>query len=188
MAKETLFGGDWQKVLIKVVLLLLVLLLIYGGIKKLLLLIKGNPDREDKEDILDEQESNPPIVIDDSQNSDPETITNNDALDIANKLEIAMDNWGTDLDLMFNLLACLNGASLQKVKFEFGIRDYDGDSDKPYDLFDWFAQELEAGLFAGGNIGVNSECVPECTSYWDMCGEAYFMRQIWVKSGFPITF
>ena len=54
MAKETLFGGDWQKVLIKVVLLLLVLLLIYGGIKKLLLLIKGNPDREDKEDILDE--------------------------------------------------------------------------------------------------------------------------------------
>jgi len=186
MYKDTLFGGDWQKVLIKVILLILVLLLIYGAGKKLLAMIVGDKDRDEKEEILEIQMNNPPPTPDDSQVTDPDTITDSDAMDIANKLSIAMTGWGTDNDLMFNLLACLNGASLQKVKFEFGIRDYDGDSNKAYDLFDWFGQELESGVLA--TMVYYDDCVPECSSYWDQCYEGFYMREIWKKSGLPVTF
>lgn len=186
MRKETLFGGDWQKVLIKVVLLLLVLLLIYGAGKKILAMIKKGQERSEKEDLLVEQENNPPSVVDDSTPNDPDTISDTDAMDIANKLEIAMTGWGTDNDMMFNLLECLNGASLQKVKFEFGIRDYDGDTEKPFDLFDWFGQELESGIFATQVYW--SDCVANCDGYWSQCYEGYYMREIWSKSGLPLTF
>ena len=189
MAKKylgTLFGGDWQKVLIRVVLLLLVLLLIYYGVKKLISLSKTKKTREEKEDIIQDIIDNPPVTTDNTMSGDPETITDVEALDIANKLQQAMSGWGTDLDLMVNLLSCLNGASLVKVKIEFGVRDYDGDSSKPYDLFDWFGEELEANPF--GNVGVNSDCVPNCESFFDFCGEAYFMRQIWNRTGLLVTF
>ena len=102
MAKETLFGGDWRKVLIKVILLLLVLLLFYGGVKKLIAWLMSGKDRAVVEDVLQLQIDNPPIITDDSTPSDPETISNSEALDVANKLDTAMTGWGTDNDLMFN--------------------------------------------------------------------------------------
>ena len=102
MAKITLFGGDWRKVLIKVVLLLLVLWLVYNGIQQLIKLSKKAQTREEKQAIIDE------IVVgsgttDNTTTGDPDTITDSDAMDIANKLETAMTGWGTDEDQMFNL-------------------------------------------------------------------------------------
>ena len=190
MAKETLFGGDWQKVLIKVVLLLLVLLLIYYGINKLMKFLEKAKDREEKEDVLNEQMQNPPAPIE-VPNIDSETITDNDALDIANKLEVAMTgSFGTDEDAMMNLLQCLDGASLQKVKFEFGVRDYDGDPNKPYDLFDFFNQELDGNLTSAVYY---SPCVEGCEDWSSAffstgCYERPYMRIIWERSGLPITF
>ena len=123
MKEGTLFGGDWRKVLIKVVLLLLVLLLIYYGISKWIKFIQKSKDKEEKQEVLDEQMQNPPAPIE-VPNVDSQTISDNDALDIANKLEVAMTgSFGTDEDGMFNLLQCLDGASLQKVKFEFGMME-----------------------------------------------------------------
>ena len=186
MAKETLFGGDWRKVLIKVILLLLVLLLFYGGVKKLIAWLMSGKDRAVVEDVLQLQIDNPPVITDDSTPNDPDTISNSEALDVANKLDTAMTGWGTDNDLMFNLLQCLNGASLQKVKFEFGVRDYDGDTSMPLDLFGWFGQELETGAFS--TMVYANDCVPECTSWWSQCYEHFYMREIWKKSGMPLTF
>lgn len=189
MAKITLFGGDWRKVLIKVVLLLLVLWLVYNGIQQLIKLSKKAQTREEKQDIIDD------IVVgsgttDNTTTGDPDTITDSEAMDIANKLETAMTGWGTDEDQMFNLLQCLNGASLQKVKVEFGVRDYDGDATKPYDLFDWFATELDNNTFSSVYW---SECVEGCedwsSAYFSTsCFETPYMRKIWEKSGLLITF
>ena len=185
MAKElALLRGSWQKVLIKVLLLLLILFVVYSALKK----IQWKPSKT-KTDVDDYIQNDLPNTtpVDNSVNSDPDTISNSEADLIANSLQNAMDGWGTDTSAMFSSLQCLNGASLNKVYASFGARYYDagwGQTSGDRDLFGWFAGELEYGW----SSWYSNDCVPSCTSIGDNCGELDFMRAIWMKSSIPITF
>tara|TARA_R110000824_G_scaffold378430_4_gene569985 strand:- start:2724 stop:3266 length:543 start_codon:yes stop_codon:yes gene_type:complete len=179
--RETLFVGSWQKVLIKVILLLLVLFVVYRVIKNL---IKLKPDKSISQ-INNYIENELPNTIppDNSSSNDPETITNSEADLIANNLKSAMGGNGTNESAMFSALQCLNGASLNKVYASFGARDYDGSM---LDLFGWFGNELSNSLFVSAIW--YTDCVPECSGYWDQCHDLEYMQQIWSKSSIPISF
>ena len=178
--KNTLFVGSWQKVLIKVILLLLVLFVVY----KLFKGIKWKADKSESE-IIDyiENELDNTIPVDNSTNSDPETISNNEADLIANNLQIYMAGTGTNESSMFSALQCLNGASLNKIYASFGARSYD---DSMMDLYGWFASELSDNIFISG-VWYN-DCVETCTSWWDDCRDLTYMRGIWTRSSIPVSF
>jgi len=183
--KSTLFVGSWQKVLIKVILLLLVLYVVYR-------LIKGAfPTKSEQEfqevvaDLTGQGGS------DGSTIGDADTISDNEADNIANSLESYMSNWGTDYSSLSNSLQCLNGASLNKVYISFGQRFYScavpvGCTSQNRDLFGWFAGELSNSLFVTGVY--YNDCVENCTGYWDLCHDLTYMRNIWMKSSIPVTF
>tara|TARA_R110002051_G_scaffold323218_2_gene416109 strand:- start:4431 stop:4967 length:537 start_codon:yes stop_codon:yes gene_type:complete len=177
---KNLFQGSWQKVLIRVIVLLLVLYVIYRIGKGLFGLFKNKTSKEYKEFVKNEL----PNVIpnDNSNNSDPDTITDNEAKLIADQLEIAMNGVGTNESTMFNSLQCLNGASLKKVYAEFGQRDYSQIG--MMDLFGWFSEEL-------GNVpwaSYYNECVTECDGFFNDCMELTYMREIWKRTGMNLTF
>ena len=186
MAKNlALFEGSWQKVLIKVILLLLLLFAVYLIIKRLIPRLPSKSEKQIADYIKNELPNVPPP--DNSSQVDPETISDSDAQLRANGLENAMLGWGTTDDVLDGL-ACLNGASLQKIYSEFGVRAYDGlnpyDTPDMLDLFGWFSEELS-------NISAQwkwSDCVSGCENYTDFCGEKTFQRKIWAKSGIPVTF
>lgn len=175
-----LFEGSWQKVLIKVVLLLLVLFVVYSLIKKIRW--KKSASETDINDFIDN--SLPTIIPNDnSQQSDPDTISNSEGNLLANNLEIYMKGIGTNTSSLMGSLECLNGASLNKVYASFGARNYDGDM---LDLFGWFAGELENAPFT--SLIYFNDCVSSCDSYFDQCRETTYMRAIWSKSSIAITF
>tara|TARA_R100001443_G_scaffold78615_1_gene85909 strand:- start:227 stop:781 length:555 start_codon:yes stop_codon:yes gene_type:complete len=184
MKKLALFEGSWQKVLIKVSLLLLVLFVVYRILKD----ISWKPSKQ--KEAVDQfiQNDLPTIIpVDNSSPSDPDTISDSEAELIANSLETGMTGLGTDTNSMLTGLQCLNGASLNKVYAEFGVRPYDSYgtvSDR--DLFGWFAGELSDALFVTGVY--YNECVDGCTTYWNQCKELTYMRKIWSKSSIPVTF
>tara|TARA_R110000822_G_scaffold273997_1_gene396325 strand:+ start:2196 stop:2741 length:546 start_codon:yes stop_codon:yes gene_type:complete len=175
-----LFEGSWQKVLIKVILLLLVLFVVYSLIKKIRW--KKSASETDINDFIDN--SLPTIIPNDnSQQSDPDTISNSEGNLLANNLEIYMKGLGTNTSSLMGSLECLNGASLNKVYASFGARNYDGDM---LDLFGWFAGELENAPFT--SLIYFNDCVSSCDSYFDQCRETTYMRAIWSKSSIAITF
>ena len=175
-----LFEGSWQKVLIKVILLLLVLFVVYSLISKIRW--KKSASETDINDFIDN--SLPTIIPNDnSQQSDPDTISNSEGNLLANNLEIYMKGLGTNTSSLMGSLECLNGASLNKVYSSFGARNYDGDM---LDLFGWFAGELENAPFT--SLIYFNECVSSCDSYFDQCRETTYMRAIWSKSSIAITF
>jgi hypothetical protein len=180
MKKLALFEGSWQKVLIKAIMLLLVLYAMYRIIK---MLTKKTPKSEQQ--IIEYIENELPSTTppDNSNNADPETLSDSEADLIANNLQIYMDGWGTNESSMFSALECLNGASLNKVYASFGAREYDGTM---MDLYAWFSEELSNMLFSSGVFF--SECVPECNGYWDSCYALTYMRRIWSKSSIPVSF
>ena len=179
---KNLFQGRWQKVLIRVIVLLLVLYVIYRIGKGLFeLVFKNKTSKEFKEYVNNELPNITPI--DNSNPTDPDTISDNEAKLIADQLENAMNGWGTNENTMFNSLQCLNGASLKKVYAEFGQRDYDGTM---MDLFGWFSEELSNMIFSSGVF--YDECVPECDGYWDNCYALTYMRAIWKRTGMNLTF
>ncbi len=175
-----LFEGSWQKVLIKAVLLLLVLYVVY----RIVTGIKWKPTKTEtqiNEYIENELDNTTPN--DNSNTSDPETISDSEALLIANNLQIYMDGIGTNLDSMTSALECLNGASLNKVYAEFGARAYDGNM---MDLYGWFGNELSNTPFV--TLIWSSDCVPNCNGYFDHCRDLTYMRNIWSKSSIPVSF
>ena len=175
-----LFEGSWQKVLIKVILLLLVLFVVYSLISKIRW--KKSASETDINDFIDN--SLPTIIPNDnSQQSDPDTISNSEGNLLANNLEIYMKGIGTNTSSLMGSLECLNGASLNKVYASFGARNYDGDM---LDLFGWFAGELENAPFT--SLIYFNDCVSSCDSYFDQCRETTYMRAIWSKSSIAITF
>tara|TARA_R100000655_G_scaffold109947_2_gene166547 strand:+ start:4700 stop:5260 length:561 start_codon:yes stop_codon:yes gene_type:complete len=186
MAKNlALFEGSWQKVLIRVVLLLLVLFVVYSLIKRLIPKLPTKSQKEIEDYIQNDLQSTPPP--DSSTQTDPDTISDSEAQLLANGLENAMKGWGTTDDVLDNL-SCLNGASLQKIYAAYGVRSYDGlnpyDTPEMLDLFGWFSEELS-------NVSAQwkwSNCVAKCDSYFSFCGEKTFQREIWSKSGIPVTF
>ena len=185
---KNLFQGSWQKVLIRVIVLLLVLYVIYRIGKGILGLFKNKTSKEFKE-FIDKELPNV-VPIDDSNNTSPDTISDNEAKLIADQLENAMggETWmgiggGTNENTMFNSLQCLNGASLKKVYAEFGQRDYSGTM---MGLFGWFSEELSNMLFSSGVF--YDDCVPECDGYWDDCRALKYMRKIWKRTGMNLTF
>ena len=181
-----LFEGSWQKVLIKVILLLLVLFVVYSLISK----IKWKPSKTsiDVDDFIDN--TLPTITPNDnSQNSDPDTISSSESDLLANNLEIYMEGAGTNTTSIMGSLECLNGASLNKVYASFCTRSYDGgfgQNTSQRDLFGWFAGELENAPFT--SLIYVSDCVPSCDSYFDQCRETTYMRAIWSRSSIAITF
>ena len=179
---KNLFQGSWQKVLIRVVVLLVLLYIIYRIGKGLWGVIFKPRTTKEFKDFVNTELPNVP-VNDNSTPTDADTISDNEAKLIADKLQWAMDGYGTDEASMFNALQCLNGASLKKVYAEFGQRDYDGTM---MDLFGWFAAELSDNVFVSGVFW--DECVPECDGYWDQCYELTYMRAIWKRSGMTLTF
>lgn len=128
--------------------------------------------------------------VDNSSASDPETISDSEANLIANNLETYMTGAGTNTSSLMSAIECLNGASLNKVYAAFGTRSYPAvyfwEDDTDRDLFGWFAAELENAPFS--SMIYYQDCVPSCTSYWDMCRETDYMRAIWTKSSVQITF
>ena len=77
MKKLALFEGSWQKVLIKVTLLLLILFVAYRIIKEIF-----NPKRKMSKQVIDNYITNElpnTIPVDDSNPTDPETITDSEA-------------------------------------------------------------------------------------------------------------
>ena len=130
------------------------------------------------------------VVIDNSTPNDPQTISDNEAKLLADKLEFDMDGVGTSENSMFNALQCLNGASLKKVYAQFGQREYSGIN--PFldgtmmDLFGWFSNELSNNLFSSGVFW--DDCVPECDGYGDQCYALTYMREIWKRTGMTLTF
>jgi hypothetical protein len=180
MKELALFEGSWQKVLIKVILLLLVLFVVYSLLKK----IKWTKSASENEinEFIDKVLPNT-IPQDNSDVSDPDTISNSEADLLANNLEIYMKGLGTNTSSLMASVECLNGASLNKVYGSFGARDYDGDM---LDLFGWFAAELENAPFT--SLIYYNECVAECDSYWSQCRETSYMRAIWSKSSIVTTF
>ena len=84
----------------------------------------------------------------------------------------------TSEDALFSSVINLNGAQLREVYREFDTRD--GKT-----LFNFYAEELSTSL-----IGMNyyEDGLDSCSSYFDNCNEAEFMRDIWNKSGLPLTF
>ena len=180
MKRLALFEGSWQKVLIKAVLLLLVLYVVYRIISG----IKWKPNKTEtqiNEYIENELDNTTPT--DNSTQSDPETISDSEALLIANNLQIYMDGIGTNLDSMTSALECLNGTSLNKVYAEFGARAYNGNM---MDLYGWFGSELSNTPII--TLIWSSDCVPECSSYWDQCADLTYMRNIWSKSSILVSF
>jgi len=175
-----LFEGSWQKVLIKAIVLLLVLYVVYRIISG----IKWKPtktENEINEYIENELENTTPT--DNSNNSDPATISDSEAQLIANNLQNYMDGIGTNLDSMNSALECQNGASLNKIYAEFGARSYDG---VMMDLYGWFANELSNTPFV--TLIWSSDCVANCNGYWDQCRDLTYMRNIWSKSSIPVSF
>ena len=172
-----LFEGSWQKVLIKAIVLLLVLYVVYMVVKKL---TKKQPPAVSQINEFIENELPNTTPTDNSNNADPETISDSEAQLIANNLEVYMDQWGTNEGSTFAALQCLNGASLNKVYAEFGARDYDGTM---LDLYGWFSEEFS-------NIGVSyyNSCVPECNSFFNDCFAMTYLREIWSKSSIPVSF
>ena len=85
----------------------------------------------------------------------------------------------TNEQALFNPLGDLNGAQLQMVYVEFGIRD-------GKDLFAWYAGELSTNLWTG--LVWTDDRIEGCTSYVDNCTESDMMRAVWVKSGLPLSF
>ena len=179
---KNLFQGSWQKVLIRVIVLLLVLYVIYRIFRGVIgFAFKPKTSKEYKDFINNEL---PNVQVNDNSTpTDPETITDNEAKLIADRLQFAMDGFGTDEVAMFNAFQCLNGASLKKVYAEFGQRDYDGTM---LDLFGWFSAELTNSLFVSGVYW--DDCVPECNKYLDSCYELTYMQQIWKRTGMTLTF
>ena len=184
MSKDSaLFVGSWQKVLIKVILLLLVLFVVYSLIKKI---FKTKPKSQlEVEDFIQNELPNT-IPIDNSTNNDPDTISDSEAQLKANMLQTAMLGWGTT-DSALDGLQCYNGASLNKIYSSFGVRAYDGwnpyDDPDMLDLFGWFSNEL-----SDFHDYQTSDCVPECNSIIDLCGELTMQRYIWSRSSIPVTF
>ena len=179
---KNLFQGSWQKVLIRVVVLLVLLYIIYRIGKGLWGVIIKPRTTKEFEDFVNTELPNV-VVIDNSTPNDPQTISDNEAKLIADKLEFDMDGFGTSENSMFNSLQCLNGASLKKVYAQFGQREYDGTM---MDLFGWFANELSNSLFSSGVF--YNDCVPECDGYWDNCYALTYMRTIWTRTGMTLTF
>ena len=177
---STLFGGTWQKVLIKVIMLLLVLFVMYKIFNK----IKWKPTKTENEvnDYINNELPNDPPV-DNSSTSDPETISDAESELIANNLQVYMEGFGTNEESLFSALQCLNGASLNKVYASFGARDYDGTM---MDLYGWFSEELSNLIFSSGVF--YNECNPECDSWWSNCYAMTYMRLIWSKSSIPVSF
>ena len=186
MKKLALFEGSWQKVLIKVVVLLLILFVAYRILKEVF-----NPKRKKSKEVIDNYIVNElpnTTPVDDSNPTDPETISDSEAQLIAQNLEVYMNETtfgipGTNEQGIFNSLQCLNGASLNKVYAEFGARNYEGTT---MDLFGWFGQEFSNTVF--GTLIHYNDCVPGCESYWDQCRDLSYLRAIWSKSSIPITF
>ena len=181
--KSALFVGSWQKVLIKVILLLLVLFVVYSILKRI---FKPKPKSQQEVEDYIQNELPSTTPVDNSNPSDPDTISDSESQLIANGLENAMKGWGTT-DAVLDGLQCFNGASLNKIYSSFGVRAYDGinpyDTPEMLDLFGWFSNEL--GDFQDYQT---SECVPECTSIFDFCGELTMQRNIWSRSSIPVTF
>ena len=178
---RNLFAGTWRKVLIKVILLLLVLYVMYR-IGKAIVVALGNRTSKEFKDYVENEVPNTQ-TNDNSNNATNDTITDNEATLIADKLQFAMEGYGTDETAMFNALQCLNGKSLQKVFVEFGQRSYNGNK---IDLFGWFSQELTNNVFS--SLVYYNSCVSGCTTYMDSCKELSYMKKIWQKSGLTITF
>lgn len=88
----------------------------------------------------------------------PNTITNTQALQIANRVHSYMSDIGTDQMDILKALVNLNGYSLQKVFTEFGKRKYFLTGHGQFlgldrDLFGWFERELDdAHLLAAKRI------------------------------------
>lgn len=91
----------------------------------------------------------------------------------------AMQGAGTYEYTLYSGLEDLNGAQLQLVYQEFGKRD-------GKNLFEWYADELSTTTWFGGVWW--SDKVPNCENYTDFCSEVEFMRELWKKSGLPLTF
>lgn len=182
-----LFEGSWQKVLIKVAILLLMLYAAYRLYKYLT--IKPSKTKTEVDEYITTELPNT-IPVDNSTPNDPDTITENEANLIANNLQNYMSGAGTETGSLMSTLECLNGASLNKVYAAFGSRVYpavywwEDDSDR--DLFGWFAADLSDATFVTQVYW--SECVDGCNSYWDLCKELTYMRNIWQRSSIPITF
>lgn len=175
-----LFEGSWQKVLIRAVLLLLVLYVVY----RIIAGIKWKPTKTETEiNEYIENELDNTTPTDNSNTNDPETISDSEAQLIANNLQNYMVDLGTNLDSMTSALQCLNGASLNKVYAEFGARAYDG---VMMDLYGWFGSELSNTPFI--TLIWFSDCVPNCSDYWDQCRDLTYMRNIWSKSSIPVSF
>lgn len=192
MKKLALFEGEWPKVLIKVLLLLLVLYVAYRILYKIYLIIVPSRSKKEIDDYIN---TTLPTITpnDNSVPVDPDTISNSDAVLIANSQEQAMLQTlvfglpSTNEEALIRPLECLNGASLQKIYAEFGVRNYEG-VDK--DLFGWYAEELNNATFSNS---YSSECVEGCETsvkafFSNSCYETPYMRKIWERSNIPITF
>jgi hypothetical protein len=184
MKKLALFEGSWQKVLIKVSLLLLVLFVVYRIIKDIN--FKPSKTKQAVEEYIN-TELQVTAPVDNSSQSDPETISDNEAELIANNLEVYMAQIGTETNSLMSSLECLNGASLNKIYAAFGVRPYNSyGTTTDRDLYGWFAGELSNAPFV--TLVYYNACVDGCTSYWDQCKELTYMRTIWSRSSIPVSF
>lgn len=100
---------------------------------------------------------------------------------IADRLQEAMDGAGTASQTIWTSLCGLNGAELQVVFSEYGVRDDE-------DLFSWFANDLSDNWFTS-DLPDDDGCEEVvCSDAGAICTEIEAMRNLWQKSGIPITF
>ena len=134
------------------------------------------------------RERNVDRMIENTPTQDGTSMTNSErnaykpqARVIADRLQEAMSGAGTAEQTIWTSLCGLNGAELQVVFSEYGIRDDE-------DLFSWFANDLSDN-FLTTYLPDDDGCKEVvCSGEGLMCTEIEAMRNLWQKSGIPITF
>lgn len=153
----------------------LVVALVYVALQKLGLLPEKKLDTN--ANVKDTAEG--AVPTDGSDVSAIEEEFEDEAQNFANAQYAAMDGLGTDEDALMVPLLSLTGAQLIMIYEAFGVRD--GKS-----LFQWYSSELDSYVITGGTW--YDETLANCNSYFDNCSQIEAMRDIWAKSGLPITF
>jgi len=140
----------------------------------------------------------PDKLVEETATNDGTDMTPNEIADFKRTAKQIADTQETNLNItnffgvqdaneeaLFNSLIHLNGAQLQQVYAEYGVRG-------GMDLFQAYANELDDSFFTGMDtfgFGYWDDRVPGCNWDWLVnCNEAEFMRGIWQKSGLPVSF